>query len=174
MKYVIACVVCIAIFIVCVVIVKKNQLEKRKYYDAAERMVKEEYLEDVLENSANGEYYPVVVPMLYIKLIKPKPVQRYVFNPEKGISIGRNRQENTIWLPNPTVSMKHCSIYLYEGKIYLRDENSANGTLIKKGNKKYMLTNGNVILLENGDVFYINNTIFKVTVFRFHAMKRCR
>lgn len=174
MKYVLICFVGITVFILIVVFYKKRQLEKKKYYDAADRMVKEEYLEDILENNPSESYSPVVVPMLYINLYRPKPSQKYVFDPEKRITIGRSKSDNTIWLPKPTISMKHCSIYVYEGRVYLQDEYSSNGTCIKKGRKKYWLTEGKQIELENGDRFYIDDIAFKVTVFYFQAMKRCR
>lgn len=174
MKYVLICFVGITVFILIVVFYKKRQLEKNKYYDAADRMVKEEYLEDILENNTSESYSPVVVPMLYINLYRPKPSQKYVFDPEKGVTIGRSKSENTIWLPKPTISMKHCSICVCEGRVYIQDEYSMNGTCVKKGRKKYQLMDGNRIELESGDRFYIDDVAFKVTIFYFQAMKRCR
>lgn len=174
MKYVFISITMIALFIASVVLYKRRQMERRKYYDAADRMVKEEYLEDVLGNNSAESYYPVIVPMLYINLYKPKPQQKYVFDPEKGVTIGRSKSENTIWLPKPTISMKHCSICVCEGRVYIQDEYSMNGTCVKKGRKKYQLMDGNRIELESGDRFYIDDVAFKVTIFYFQAMKRCR
>lgn len=171
MKYVLIAVAGIIVFIACVIIVKKRQSEEKKYYDAADQMVKEAYLKEALQNTDALQAHQVVVPMLYLKLIRPKPAQGYVFNPEEKVTIGRDRTTNSIWIPYPTVSMKHCSIRYMDGGVYLFDENSMNGTIIKKGFRKYGLIDGEYVELESGDKIYIDEAVFKVTIFYFQAMK---
>lgn len=47
-------------------------------------------------------------------------------------TIGRSR-ENDIALPHPLVSRHHCELFELEGKLYVRDLGSLNGTFV--GNK---------------------------------------
>ena len=174
MQYVIIAVAGIIVFIVSVIIVKSRQSEEKKYYDAAQRMVREEYLTSSLKNIDGQEYAPAVIPMLYLKLCGVKPKQGYVFNPEKEITIGRDKSQNSIWIPFPTVSMKHCTIGLYEGVLYLRDENSVNGTIVKRGLHSYLVDNNAYMELETKDKIIIGSAVFMVTIFYFETVKKLR
>lgn len=172
MIYVIIAIVGIVIFIVSVVLVKKKSMEEKSYYEAAQQMVKEEYLTDSLKNVSGSEYHPTVIPMLYLKLCSAKPKQGYVFNPENEITIGRDKNSNSIWIPFPMVSMKHCSIVCDSGRIYLKDSGSANGTIVQKGLKKYLISNYEFIELESKDKIIISDAVFKVAIFYFNTMKK--
>lgn len=84
----------------------------------------------------------------YLKLINRKEMipykikEEYVLKDE--ITIGRNNQNN-IALRDPYVSKKHLRIVKDEGKYFLEDLNSANGTYLN--NEKVL----DVTMLRNGD-----------------------
>jgi len=166
MLYIIATIFGLMIFIGTVIIIKKKQIEKNNYYDAACQILKEEYLTQSLKKSSREE--PLKQQkMIYLKICSKKQKQRYVFNPAHEIIIGRAKQNSTIWLPSREVSMSHCRILLFDRQVYLQDLNSSNGTLVKKGWKTYLIESGQSILLETGNKIKIGETIFRVTVFDF-------
>lgn len=172
MGYVMIAMTGIIVFIISVVIVKYRQHEEKKYYDAAQQMVREEYLTASLRSFDEQEYISAVIPMIYLKLCGHKQKQGYVFDPEKEITIGRDKNNNSIWVPFSTVSMRHCTICLYEGNVYLRDDNSANGTIVKKGFHNYHVINNEYIELETKDKITVGEAVFRVTIFYFQTIKK--
>ncbi|RME00002.1 MAG: FHA domain-containing protein, partial [Deltaproteobacteria bacterium] len=54
----------------------------------------------------------------------------HLFDPTE-ITIGR-KGDNTLVLPSGSVSSHHARIFLKEGKLYVEDLGSTNGTLLKK------------------------------------------
>lgn len=166
MIYIVITVVAIIIFIISVILIKKKQIEINKYYDAAYKMLKEEYLTTSLLKRKREEFYGSV-PMVYIKLCNGKPKQGYVFNPEKEITFGRDKNKNSIFIPYPTVSMQQCRIVLYNGCLYLQDLNSSNGTFVKSGLFKTMVSGGASIQLRSKDKIIIAGMVFKITIFDF-------
>lgn len=172
MPYIIIASISIIVIVAGIVIIKKSQSEEKKYYEAAYRMVKEDYLTSSLkksDSSANG--YVVNLKMVYLKLCS-WPKQGYVFNPEKAITIGRDKMTNAICIPYPTISLNHCKIILYKGEIYLQDMNSSNGTIVQKGMKKYYISSGESIMLDNKDKIILGETILRIVIFEFQTMRK--
>ena len=102
---------------------RKKEVEK--YYHAAKRMIQEEYLNCCISNPANRSLTPVKLSRTMI-CIKPmrKNEEGYVFDPERSVLIGRDKERCDICLQDVTVSGQHCELFLYEGEIYLQDLNS--------------------------------------------------
>ena len=65
------------------------------------------------------------------------------------LSMGRS-PENTIVFPQetPKVSRKHCEFSINDGKLFVQDLGSTNGTVI---NKSYRLMPGQTVELHQGD-----------------------
>lgn len=84
----------------------------------------------------------------YLKLINRKEMIPYKIREEyslgKEITIGRSNQNNIV-LRDPYVSKQHAKIVEDEGKYFLEDLNSANGTYLN--NQKVL----DVTMLKNGD-----------------------
>lgn len=84
----------------------------------------------------------------YLKLINRKELIPYKIKDEYAlndkITIGRNNK-NTIALRDPYVSKQHLKIVKDEGKYFLEDLKSANGTYLN--NEKVL----DVTILKNGD-----------------------
>lgn len=73
--------------------IKKS--EEKKYYDAAARMIKENCLNKIIQNRGQRRQTVTDKLMIYIS-ISGKSRQGFVFDPENGIRIGRNIEENEI------------------------------------------------------------------------------
>ena len=88
--------------------IKKS--EEKKYYDAAARMIKENCLNKIIQNRGQRRQTVTDKLMIYIS-ISGKSRQGFVFDPENGIRIGRNIEENEICIRDALVSSSHCNIY---------------------------------------------------------------
>lgn len=157
-----------------VVIVKLNaqKSERDKYYIAASNIIKEEYLNYCLRNDMNLNE-KVEAPngqkiMLYMKTLKHKQKAQFVFDPEKGVNIGRDSEKNNIFINEASVSLNHCKIFSDNMKVYICDLNSSNGTVLKRGLfAKYLLESGSLCELMSGDRICIGSNVFKITLFYY-------
>lgn len=150
----------------------KKKTEREKYYTASGNILKEEFLNYLLQNPMNtdgDQHVPnAQKTMIYIKSVNSKPKKQYVFDPEKRILIGRDKNESNIYLNEAFVSQYHCCIFSDGSKVYLSDMNSANGTILKRGLfKKYNIYNQAVIELKSGDRITIGSNTFKVILFYY-------
>ena len=93
----------------------------------------------------------------YLKLINridslPFKIKEY-YSIDEAISLGRHG-DNDIVIKDPYVSKQHFQIIKDEGKFYLEDLNSANGTSLNGG--KVL----DVVKLKNGDIIKIGQIEF--------------
>ena len=162
--------------VVALVIILNAQREERdKYYAAARNILKDDFLRKTLENpvKSGGDSGGAGDQklMVYLKTIGIKPPKRYVFNPEREIPFGRQRDESGVFLNEATVSQKHCRIFLYGENVWLEDLGSSNGTGLKRGLfGNFWLTSGQQAPLRSGDVLIIGSTKLKITLFVFDTV----
>jgi pSer/pThr/pTyr-binding forkhead associated (FHA) protein len=96
--------------------------------DAAQRIS----LEDLVKSKLSGGF-PII-----IQYQNPdKPVRNAIFylDDYNRITIGRD-PEHSITLKSKQVSTLHCEILLIDGKLYLRDLASSNGTKLNDGDER--------------------------------------
>ena len=106
--------------------------------------------------------------MIYIKTLNRKQKAQFVFDPEKGVNIGRDSEKNNIFINEASVSMNHCKIFSDNMKVYICDLNSSNGTILKRGLfGNYLLEGGNSCELMSGDRVCIGSNVFKITLFYY-------
>ncbi|MFR5633993.1 MAG: FHA domain-containing protein [Monoglobales bacterium] len=77
------------------------------------------------------------------------PGNKYRVNVSNSIKIGR-KHECDICIENATLSGHHCEIYLRNGKMYIRDLNSTNGTYLNgnlNSGTEEELTSGSILSL---------------------------
>lgn len=143
--------------------------EREKYYHAAKRMIQEEYLNYCISNPANHVLTPVKLSRTMICL-KPlrKDEEGYVFDPERGVMIGRDKEKCDLCLQDVTVSGQHCELFLYKGNVFLQDLDSQNGTVVKKRIFSHTLY-GDLELLRNKDRFKVGNTWFTIMIFFYDS-----
>jgi len=67
---------------------------------------------------------------------------------ENDLIIGRDPSRAQIIISEPIISKSHCTIFIKEDKVYVKDNNSTNGTYVK-GERiiEYELNNDDVITL---------------------------
>ncbi|GEM_PF-3357323 len=76
-----------------------------------------------------------------------EPGELFSIMVKERIVIGR-KNNCDIQIPNSTLSGEHCEIILKNGKLYLRDLNSLNGTYLNDSSKRIteeLLTDGSII-----------------------------
>lgn len=137
--------------------------ETMKYYQAAYKIIKEDLLDRAIANRQPDLYMGQKVMLC----LEWKDVSRegYVFDPEPGISIGRQAEGNEICIREISVSSRHCRICLVEGQPVVEDLNSSNGTWIKRGFRKRAVTAVEPVF--TGDILVIGTVRMKVTLFYF-------
>ena len=77
--------------------------------------------------------------------------------PPEGLSIGRASQ-NDFSVPDPQLSRHHCKVYFADGKLFVTDLASANGTLVND-----TPVEGGIARLSNGDKIAIGDTVILVS-----------
>ena len=113
------------LILIAVAIVKLNsqKSERDKYYTAAGNIIKEEYLNYCLTNDINSDNKADAPNgqkiMIYIKTLNRKQKAQFVFDPEKGVNIGRDSEKNNIFINEASVSMNHC---IYATLIHLTEQ----------------------------------------------------
>lgn len=137
--------------------------EIKKYYDAAFRLIKEGCLNQAISSQSRQQYSGQKI-MLYLKW-KDSEKRGFVFDPERGVRIGRSPEENELCIPDEEVSGKHCVIFLSQGQLYVQDMNSANGTWLKQGISKRPVLQAEPVF--SGDRLMIGKYKIQVTVFSF-------
>ena len=142
----------------------RKQKERQQYYEAAQRIVQEEYLNSALRNVPLDENLSIAKTMICLKEEKKKG-GGFVFDPEQVVNVGRNRSKNEICLPDATVSGWHMRIFMYGGQIYGEDLNSSNGTGVKHKREPVRWLKGEMEALDSGDRIYVGNICLRLTVF---------
>ena len=102
--------------------------------------------------------------MLALKVLGEKN-KIFVFDPAKGVRIGRRTDRNEISLQDMLVSGEHCRISVWQGRLCIEDRQSANGTVIKKKWKRERILYGDADLLDTGDKIRVGNTWFQIRLF---------
>ncbi len=106
----------------------------------------------------SGKYYLQFIATPASALNKMKvPLDFEVF---ENISIGRS-PENVIVIPDAEVSRKHAVISLSNGKLYIEDLNSTNGTYVYDG-KLFQPVKGRQEIQPNAVIKLGNSTIVKI------------
>ncbi len=160
---IIAAVLAAAAVAAAIIFWNQKKSETRKYRAAAYQMLKNSYLSRAIrreeDTSAGG---PKV--MLYLKW-KDVKKQRYVFNPETGVRIGRTPGVNEICVRDKSVSSSHCRLYLDRGRLAVQDLHSMNATWIQRGFRRIPVREAEY--LYSGDRLRVGGIVFKVKVFLF-------
>lgn len=149
-----------------------KKIESLKYYAAAQSMLREDFLNYSLQNHMLSEgNLPIPNGRKTMVFIKAKGVRekfQFVFDPEKTILIGRDKENSNIYLNDIAVSQTHCRIFSENDVIYLQDMNSINGTVIKRNFlKRYNVHSGCTIMLKNNDRVIAGSCEFKIVLFYF-------
>lgn len=91
--------------------------------------------------------------------------QRFMLRTDGRLTLGRNPAMCNVVYPmdTPGVSGLHCTVWFEGGKVFLRDEDSSNGTFTQAGNRMAPRQN---VELRVGDGFCLGSTEQSFTVVR--------
>lgn len=163
---VIAAIICVAAGIWIAVRQNIQKQEAHRYYEAAKRIIQEDCLNYSIKNPANNcEKLPRMQKLMIGLRVEKAKGKGYVFDPEKGVFIGREKGPNEICLQEITVSGQHCWIYLQDNKIYLEDLHSSNGTFLKRRFQGLLPLYGTAKEIQSRDKILVGSTCFRLTVF---------
>ncbi len=87
-----------------------------------------------------------------------RPGQVYQANVAERITIGR-RTSCTITIPDRTMSGEHCQVLLRDGKLYIRDLQSTNGTYLNRSTSRV-----NEEELKSGDILRMGSVRSRVRI----------
>jgi len=84
-----------------------------------------------------------------------KQVGNFKLQPEKTIVLGREAPDITLDARDMTLSRRHLSLAMKDGKVFIKDLKSVNGTYLKVRN---------AMKIEPGDLFRVGSQAFKLSV----------
>jgi pSer/pThr/pTyr-binding forkhead associated (FHA) protein len=163
----------VLIEIIVLYIINKKNRELHTCIKAASNIARDMQLEVMLRNpyspQAATQREPDLRNFICLKQINSQTKKQFVFSLNDPICIGRAKNKNQLILNDDLVSEYHCVIYLQKDGIYIRDLNSANGTVVStRGSKKYMIANGASMLLQNGYKINIGTMKYVIKVFELN------
>lgn len=170
-----AAIVAAVIFVILITVsVQKRSEMLEGRYRAAANIIKEDLLNYSIRNPmTHNDHEPSGARlMVCLQPMHTKEKAPYVFDPARVIYIGRkiSVEKNMICLNDIQVSMEHCMIYTDGSRIYIKDMNSSNGSVVKRGFQRYYLAGGNAMELMNRDKIYIGKTVIKVFIFYYDLL----
>jgi pSer/pThr/pTyr-binding forkhead associated (FHA) protein len=95
----------------------------------------------------------------HISVLYPEESRLVVQIPEKGVVVGRESHCD-LRLADVFVSTKHCRIFFENGKFFIEDFGSTNGTTIDGGE----IAQNCVVPLEPGQSIQVGVTVMKVSL----------
>ena len=144
--------------------------EQRKLNQAAERIVREDMLRYSLRNPyADAGNRPIPASrrrMLCITIKTDGKKHRYVFDPEKQVSVGRS-DKNQIIIYDAAVSERQALIYVSAGKVCVRNAGNTRRIRLKRGGRQTAISAGGSAVLRDGDVLRIGAHELNIKLFRF-------
>ncbi len=84
-----------------------------------------------------------------------KQIGKHTLQPEKTVVLGREAPDITLDASDMTLSRRHLSIAVKDGKIFIKDLKSANGTYVKVRD---------AMRIEPGELFRAGNQAFRLSV----------
>lgn len=141
--------------------VKKS--EEEKYYNAAAQMIREEILNDSISREKKTLQESQLKTMIYIKC-NGHQKDGYVFHGTREIRIGRKMSPYGIYLKDKEISLFHCRIIWYEGRLWLEDMQSSNGTFIRRGLRKEQVSRP--MCLRSRERIYLGNSHLDIRIFQ--------
>ncbi len=151
----------IGALIVVVVIGRKQKKRDEMRRLAAARLIKEEVLNGKIRgnDAGDGRWKLLVILRFYDGGMK-----EVVLDPSFAIHFGRSGLTSDVTVDAELVSASHCVLYGVNGKLYVKDEGSGNGTYIISGMKRYRIDGAE---LKEKDVLETGGVRFHVVPYWF-------
>lgn len=91
--------------------------------------------------------------------------RKFVLNPERGIRIGSNAQDNDISVLSEGIAPRQCEIFAVGGKIYIRDMGEGSRTILKR-KKERVIVDGKGIRLLSGDSISFGGATYDIAIIK--------
>lgn len=150
-------------FLAALILRMLKKSEEERYYNAAAQMIREEILNDSISREKKILKDSQLKMMVYIKC-NGRQKDGYVFHGAREIRIGRKMPQYGIYLKDKEISSFHCRIIWYEGRLWLEDMQSSNGTFIRRGLQKHQVDRP--ICLRSRERVYLGNSYLDIQIFQ--------
>lgn len=149
-----------------VILRKQNRDYRKKCIKAAQRIIREEYLDGSIMKKDETKKLSRPRKTMVVLRIKGSREKGFVFDPEQEIRIGRSLESSDLCLQDPSVSSHNSRIFLYQGQLCIQDMDSANGTAVwSRGRGKQTLWGETGFLYDRSRI-WVGNTCILIRVFR--------
>lgn len=139
-------------------------------YAAAYQILKEEYLDQAIRRERGDQDSEIGENRVMLCLKVGGMKNTFVFDPAYPVTIGRSTQENKLCLKDPAISARHCQLQLLQGKLWVKDEGSSNGTGVRQEKSWYWVGSGQSVPLQSGDILCLGSVLIKVILFYYDTM----
>lgn len=147
---------------------RKSKKERRLIEKSLYKFLEDRVLNMSLHHNISREQ---AVALEYQKLflcvdfMDTKPHMLNLFSLDDCVTIGRS-QSNIICIRDSKLSRMHCKISLIQGRLYLQDLGSANGTVIKRGMfQKIPVCSQGIAELYQGDILSMGSYCLKINTY---------
>ena len=154
----------LAVLVVVLICQKKNQDYRKKCIRAAQRIIREEYLDGSIMKG--GDTRRLSGKTMIVLRIKGNKDKGYVFDPQREICIGRSLESSDLCLSDPAVSSHHSRIFLCQGQVCIQDMDSANGTVILRPGRERRTIWGDTGFLYDRSKIWVGDTCIFVRIFQ--------
>lgn len=154
----------IAALVVVVAVEKRRKKRDEMRRLAAARLVKEEVLNGKIRGNegVDGRWKLLVILRFY-----DGGMREVILDPSFAIRFGRSGITNDVTVDAELVSASHCVLYAVNGKLYLKDDGSGNGTYVIRGMRRYRIDGAE---LKEKDVLETGGVRFRVELYWFDMM----
>ena len=154
----------IAVPVVVIAAEKRRRKRDEMRRLAAARLIKEEVLNGKIRGNdgIDGRWKLLVILRFY-----DGGMREVILDPSFAIRFGRSGLTNDVTVDAQLVSAVHCVLYAVNGKLYVKDEHSGNGTYIIRGMKRYRIDGA---ALKEKDVLETGGVRFRIEPYWFDMM----
>ena len=97
--------------------------------------------------------------LMFTKMVNGQAAESFRGILEESLSIGRGRDKNDWVITNDqTISQKHCKMYIEQGRIYVIDLNTTNGTYV---NSKRI---DKPVVINDQDIIRMGASEYRITI----------
>ena len=117
------------------------------------------------KNNISGEKNNVTSKQIMIQLIEKTELstRKFLLNPAKKIKIGSDLQNNDISVLAEGISPHQCEIFSVGNKIFIRNIDDKNKTIIKRKREQAFVDNKGIRILSD-DIIILGKVTYAVTI----------
>lgn len=114
-------------------------------------------------HAANNDMKAMPKHQIEIEVHTETSVQRYLFDLEREITIGRD-ESNVLPLNDKQAAKRNCAIYVKNQAVYAKNLNAATPICIQRGKKKQLIQN-QMVKLQSKDILMVGKTALHISLY---------